>query len=135
MPTLQQGWGEGEGGSWPYPLSFICELLQTYTEAVLCVHSSPPRSICLPTCLNTEGAKRLPAPSSSSHLLPIADGSNGGCHPRGDKGSQGGVRHFSQGTTAGQESETLRAPEQGLLLVSHPGKSVWRVPYKRGFCI
>lgn len=33
------------------------------------------------------------------------------CNPRGDKGSQGGVRHLSPGTTTGQEGETLTAPD------------------------
>lgn len=34
-----------------------------------------PHSICLPTCLNTEGAKCLPC-SSCSHRLPITEGSD-----------------------------------------------------------
>lgn len=124
MPARQQAWGGGEGRSWPSPLSFICELLQTYTEAALCVHSSPPRSICLPTCLNTEGAKRLPAPSSSSssHLLPIAGGSDGGCHPRGDKGSQGGVEHLIQRTTTVQRRSGAEVHLKPPFWTLSPGK-------------
>lgn len=50
------------------PAGFYQQASQTYTEAELCIHSQSPRSICLPTCLNTEGAKCLPS-SSSSHAL------------------------------------------------------------------
>lgn len=48
------------------PAEFYQHAPQTYTEAELCIHSQSPRSICLHTCLNTEGAECLPS-SSSSH--------------------------------------------------------------------
>lgn len=49
------------------PAGFYQRALQTYTEARLCIHSQSPRSICLPACLNSEGAKCLLSTSSSSH--------------------------------------------------------------------
>lgn len=49
-------------GRWELALpdGFYQQAPQTYTEAELCIHSQSPRSICLPTRLNTEGAKCLP---------------------------------------------------------------------------
>lgn len=47
------------------PAGFYQPAPQTYTEAELCIHSQSPRSICLPTRLNTRGAECLP--SSSFH--------------------------------------------------------------------
>lgn len=47
------------------PAGFYQPAPQTYTEDALCIHSPSPRSICLPTRLNTRGAECLL--SSSFH--------------------------------------------------------------------
>lgn len=81
------------------PAGFYQQAPQTYTEESCVYTPSPPRSICLPTCLNTEGAKCLPSSSSSSHPYSWEGGRDS--VPWGDRASQGRTGHLSQEATAG----------------------------------